>query len=131
MFSSRTLCRKKIEILDLAAPELLGEYLPRLREVGEVVAGELVREIEGLAREGGERLADGDLALAAVVAPGGVEIVDAVLDAVFRHLGDGGEVDVVDGALGVGQAHAAHAEVGELHALEIAVYHMLPPKNSI
>ena len=120
----------EVEVVHLALLELLLEDLLHLAEVGQIVAGELVRQVERIARMACERTADHQLGVAAVVAPRGVEVVDAVLERVVDHRRGGGLVDGVVVAVDHRQAHAAHGVQRQLLILEIAILHRLPPWNT-
>ena len=77
----------------------------------------------------GERLADGDLGVAAVIAPGGIVVVDALFHGIVDHLVDRALVDLGVVAAYDRQTHGAHAERRELEPLEILVQHVssFPP----
>ena len=79
----------EVEAVHLAALQLLGEDLLMPAPVGAVVAGELVCQEEALARVLGQAAAHDLLRDAVVVAPGGVEVVHALLDGQVDHLLDG------------------------------------------
>ena len=117
----------EIEVPRTGLLELLLEDLLDLVHVRQVVTGKLGGEVEGVARMAGERGTHRDLGIAAMIAPRGVEVVDALLQRVVDHLVDRGLVDLGVIAVDNRQAHRAKAERGQLHALKVLVQHLFSP----
>ena len=116
----------EVEVLHPRLFELLLKDLLDLVHVGKVVAGELRSKVERVAGILAERLAHGNLGLPTVVAPRGVEVVDAVLDSVIDHLLRSGLVDLGIVAVDHRQAHGTHTERRKLEPLKILVQHAHP-----
>ena len=113
----------EVEVVDSASLELLGEDPLVLSEVRNVVARELVGKVERIARVAGQRPPEDALGVAAVIAPGGVIVVDAVLVGVVDHLEGRCLVDGRVVAIDDRQAHGTEPEGGELEVLEVVVLH--------
>ena len=99
----------EVEVVHPALLQLLLEDLPHPGHVGQVVAGELVRQIEAVPGVFGQRPAHHQLGVAVVIAIGGVVVVDPVGHGVVHHGLGGGLVDAGVVPVQDGQAHAAHA----------------------
>ena len=115
----------EVEVLHLTFLQLGLEDLRHLVHVGQVVAGEFVSQIEALPGVGGQRLADGQLRVAAVVAPGSIVVVDAVRHGVGYHLLHRRLVYLVVLPIHHRQTHAAHAQGGQLQILKCFIDHGL------
>ncbi len=114
----------EVKIVGAALFELFFKDLLRLAHVGQIIAGELARQIKAVARIGAQQFADDVFGLAVVVAPRGVEIVDAVRDRVVEHLLCRRLVDVGVIPAFDRKPHRPEAECGQLFALEVSVYHI-------
>ena len=117
----------EVEIIHPALFQLLLKDLPYLGHVGQVIAGELVSQIEPVPGVLGQGLSHHQLGIAAVVAPGGVVVVHPaghglVHQSGGRRLVHLGVVPVHDG-----QAHTAHTQGGQLQVLKFFVDHMSLP----
>ena len=117
----------EVEVAGAGLLELPLEDLLDLAHVGEVVAGELVGEVEGVARVACERAAEHDLRLARVVAPGGVEVVHALLERIVDHLVNGSLVGPGVVAVHARQAHRTEAQPRKALPLEVTVQHASSP----
>ena len=115
----------EVEVVHLALLQLLLEYLLHFAHVVQVVARELGGQIEALPGILGQGAAHRQLGLAAVVAPGGVVVVDAVLHGVVHHLLSGGLVDLSVLPLQHRQAHGAQAQGGQPDVLKLLVDHVV------
>ena len=112
-----------IEVLHATAFQLLGEDDLVLSEIGRIVTRELGRQAIRIAIVAGKGAAHHALRIAPVVAPCGVEVVDAMLHGVVDHLEHSGFVDLVVIAVDDRQAHGAEPERGQLFILEIGIQH--------
>ena len=83
----------EIEVIHAALLELALECACRIEGPAVLVSGEFVGDHPALPRIVGEDLADDGLGVAVVVGQCRIEIVDAVLDGIIRHLSHGVEVD--------------------------------------
>ena len=113
----------EVKILDAALFQLFFKNGFHHVHVGKVVAGKLGGEEELLAGMARKRLAHHQFGISAVIAPGGVEVVDAVRKGIVHHGKRRRLVDLRVVSIRHGQAHAAKAEGGELHILKIPVDH--------
>ena len=113
----------EVEVARAGLLELALEDLGHLVHIGQVVAGELGREIVALARVARQRRAHGELGVAAMIAPCRIVVVDALLHGVIDHLVHGILIDPRVVAVHDRQAHGAKAERGELQVLELLVQH--------
>ena len=103
--------------------ELLLEDLLDLVHIVDVVTGELGRDHELIASVAVKRDTHGNLGLAIVVTPCGVEIVHATIERVVNHLVDGILVDLGIVVIDHRQAHGPKPERGELLALKVLIQH--------
>lgn len=117
----------EIEAIHPAFFQLLLEDLLHPVHIGEVVAGEFVREEKAVPRVAGKQLPHDELGPPAVIAPRGVEIVDSPLDRVIDHFFRRGLVDPRVVPVDDGQAHGAQPERGELQILKVFVDHVRFP----
>ena len=117
----------EVEVVHLALFELFLEDLLHLGHVGQVVAGEFVGNVEFLPGIPGQSLAQRQLGVAAVVAPGGVVVVHAAGHGLVHHLKGGRLVHLGVVPVNDGQAHAAHAQGGQLQILKLFVDHWYYP----
>ncbi len=115
----------EVEIVHLALFQLGLEDLLHPAHVVQVVAWELGGQIEALPGAPGKGPAQGQLGLAAVVAPGGVIVVDAMLHGVVHHLLSGGLVDLGVFPLQHRQTHGAQAQSGQPDVLKLLVDHIV------
>ena len=100
----------EIKIIHAAFFQLLFKDLLDLAHIGKVVARELVRQIErfpGILRQS---LAKDNLRLAAVIAPSGIVVVDAVRHRIADHLSGGLFIHFRVVAVQHRQSHTAHAQ---------------------
>lgn len=102
--------RIEVKILHAAFFKLFLEDLLDFVHVGQVVAGKLVGQIKAFPWIRGQRASHGKLRLSAVVAPGGVVIVDAALHGAGDHFVDQLLIHARIVAVDHGQPHGAHAE---------------------
>ena len=113
----------EIEVVHAAPFELRLEDLLRLPHVGKVIPGELACKIKFVARVGGQNAPDARLRFPVVVAPCGVEVVDAVRDGIVEHLRRQPFVHLAVVAVQNRQAHRAEPECRQLFALKLPVDH--------
>ena len=114
----------EVEVVHTQLFQLAGEDLPDLAPVGSVVAGELCGNIEPVSRIKGQRFAHHGFRVLAVIAPGGVIIVDAALHGCVHHTQGGSFVDPAVISIEHRQAHRAKAQRGKLQSLKIPVNHV-------
>ena len=100
----------EVKILHAAFFKLFLEDLLDFVHVGQVVAGKLVGQIKAFPRMSGQGPAQDQLRVAAVVAPGGVVIVDSALHGAGDHFVDQLLIHARIVAVDHGQPHGAHAE---------------------
>ena len=113
----------EVEVFDLAFAQLLFEDFFDFAHVGQVIARELVGQVERVAWTVGQRTAYHQFGVAAVVAPGSIKVVHAVLEGVVEHFPRSRLVDDVVVSVDDRQAHAAHGHGRELFALEVTIDH--------
>ena len=95
MFISQTVVEQiKVKVFHPAPLELCLKDFFYLIHVGQVVAGELVRQIKAVPGVPAQCFAQGGFGIAVVITPGGVKVVDALFDGVVYHLFHGGLVDL-------------------------------------
>ena len=113
----------EVKVIHLALPQLLLKDLLHLGHVGQVIAGELVRQIKAVPGMPGQGPAHHQLRGAVVVAPGGVVVVDPVGHGAVHQLLGGGFIDPAVVPLQHRQAHTAQAQGRQLQALEFFIQH--------
>ena len=113
----------EVKVVHLALFQLRFEDLLNFRHIGQVVAGKFVGDVKAVPGMSGQGPAQDQLRVAAVVAPGGVVVVDAVGHGVVHHLRRGVLVHPGIVAADDRQAHAAHAQSGQLQILKVPVDH--------
>ena len=113
----------EVEVVHLALLELLLEDLLHLGHVGQVIAGELVGNVEFLPGIPGQGLAQRQLRVAVVIAPGGVVVVHTAGHGLVHHLEGSRLVHLGVVPVNNGQAHAAHTQGGQLQILKLFVDH--------
>ena len=114
-------------MVHLALLELLLEDLLHLGHVGQVVAGKFVGNVEFLSGIPGQGLAQRQLGVAVVVAPGGVVVVHAAGHGLVHHLEGSRLVHLGVVPVNDGQTHTAHAQGGQLQILKLFVDHWYYP----
>ena len=117
----------EVEVVHLALLELLLEDLLHLGHVGQVIAREFVGNIEFLPGIPGQGLAQRQLGVAVVIAPGGVVVVHPAGHSLVHHLEGGRLVHLGVVPVNNGQAHAAHTQGGQLQILKPFVDHWYYP----
>ena len=124
---------EEIEV-KIGNPQLLKlplEDLLRLSPVGRVIPRELGRDMEALPRIAGQSLAQNQLRVLIVVAPGGVVIVDTVLHGRVHHAERSLLIDPAVISIKHRKAHRAEAERRQFDILKISVNHWFPPLISL
>ena len=114
----------EIKVFALASFQLPREDLLHLRHVGQIISGKLAGEMISIPRISGQDLSHHALRIAAVVAPGSVEVIDAVCHGVSGHAGRLFFIDLAVSAL-QRQTHAAHAQRGQLQVLKCLISHRI------
>ncbi len=104
----------KIKVIHAALLELPFKNLLYLGHIGQIVSGELIREIEAVPGVLGQGLSQRGFRIAGMITPGGVVVIDAVGHGIVHQLLGGGGVNSGVVALQHGQAHSAHAQGGQL-----------------
>ena len=117
----------EVEVLDPALLELLLEDLLHLAKIAVGIARELGGQVEAVTRILGERATEHLLGMSAVIAPGGVVVVDALLHGVVDHGSSYRFVDGVVVAIYHGQTHGAKTKAGQLQILKVAINHERSP----
>ncbi len=113
----------KIEVAGLAFFQLFLKDSLHLVHIGKVIAGELGGEIVAVPGICVQDAAHHQLRLSAVIAPGGVVVVDPVFHGKGHHFGRGPLVDAGIIPLYHRQAHGPHAQSGKLQSLKILLVH--------
>ena len=115
----------EIKILHAALLQLPFEDIRHIICRRDLMAGELVRQIEALPRIVLQDLPDDSLRLAGVIGPGGIEVVDALPDGGVGH--GRGQFLVDAFVLVQRQPHRAEAELRQLQILKRFVDHRAYP----
>ena len=115
----------EIKILHAALLQLPFEDIRHIICRRDLMAGELVRQIEALPRIILQNLPDDSLRLAGVIGPGGIEVVDALPDGGVGH--GRGQFLVDAFVLAQRQPHRAEAELRQLQILKRFIDHRAYP----
>ena len=113
----------EVEVVHLALAQLLRKNFPDPGHIGQVIAGEFVRQIEAVPGVALQRPADGQLAGPAVIAPGSVKVVDSVGQGIVHQALGLLLVHLFVPPLHHGEAGAAESQGGQLQRLKGAVDH--------